>query len=415
MSSVVQVRCVDPSGRTCCVPNTLPKVRMKIHGQRDAMEIVGIEDQEQFVEDVRSIGQGSWAVVNTKHSSEHTLVPSPSLDAIMKLCIAGTWPLACPHNEGDLDAAASAAALDPSSPYSRTNPLFDSAMKQHMVPDSGSPEMMSPHDTGDGIRLVTMQSEVPIPSPSTSPDKLSPLDLAISNSRLLTPEATCTSVQDMQRPGAPDSRSSHSLDARMLASGAEADTDAGLESQVHGASAQCPDSQSPYPTRNTSAGLSTGDCNSTGAVPDTKHTADGGHSGENKHDGGDELFPGSWCWEVDSSTNDTIELSSIDSETQNAYESDLEEMVKESRKPPKCGKDAGPNGEAQKPEFNLMDEIQPYDGPPLGCEAAEYWGPEWLDDDGGVMEERLLSMTKVHPDAAAFATADECLHRSCRA
>eukprot|EP00892_Ulva_mutabilis_P009451 jgi/Ulvmu1/6879/UM031_0084.1 len=58
VKSIMQIRSVEPSGRTCCVPNSLGKVRMKLSGERNAIEIVGIHDQEQFVQDVQALQQG---------------------------------------------------------------------------------------------------------------------------------------------------------------------------------------------------------------------------------------------------------------------------------------------------------------------------------------------------------------------
>lgn len=148
--------------------------------------------------------------------------------------------------------------------------------------------------------------------------------------------------------------------------------------------------------------LEHGSCVDTAAAAPASLAADGMDecqtTRDNEDDGLDDngVVHASWCWDVDSSANDTIDQSSIDSETLNAYASDLEEMVRESKKRPQCASDDDCDGTQETSRMNLADEIQPYDGPPLGCEAAEYWGPEWLEDDGGLMDERLASMTKVH-------------------
>lgn len=250
----------------------------------------------------------------------------------------------------------------------------------------------SPRRNARKVKAPQLSTIAADASASSSPEKPSPLDLAMSNSRLLIPEETLASLQPVSGPlQAP--ASSHVLDAND-GSRPVLQTDT-----IHGSHQQ--ESVAQFPAPQTSDHQYDSSGNNAAAAADTTFP-DAIDKCQSNHDNEDNglvdngLVRASWCWEVESSANDTIDQSSIDSETLNAYASDLEEMVRESKKRPPCASDDDRDGTPRAGQLNLVEEIQPYDGPPLGCEAAEYWGPEWLEDDGGLMDERLASMTKVH-------------------
>ena len=305
---------------------------------------------------------------------------------------AGTWPLAAAGVENVAGPAClhNTASVLPDSPSSHINPLFDSAMRQQLVNPQPSPtrSLESPRLSASPPMLNKwLNADAVEQSTTSSPEKPTPLDKVMSNSCVLTPEATLAALHDPKVHYPRQSQQPQDTaivdQKHMLGGGTSTGAQAPQENPPPTAAAptarQSDDQCFSEPENRQQDGTQMQDC-----PPDTAEEG---------------TVPVSWCWEVDSSANETIDLSPVDSETRNAYAPDLAEMVRLSKLQPMNEEEPG-SGDSGRTRVNLVEEIQPYDGPPLGCEAAEYWGPEWLDDDGGEMDARLSKMTKVnsHPD-----------------
>eukprot|EP00892_Ulva_mutabilis_P009453 jgi/Ulvmu1/6880/UM031_0085.1 len=258
-------------------------------------------------------------------------------------------------------------------------------MRQKLVqsPPSPVPRAGSPRP------CAASQKKPPLPSSdrtaqseSSSPEKPSPLDIAMSQSSLLTAEATLAS---MPAPGIHDKdktlRSQDTASDSVPEGHACSNNQAGQPIHQPQESAANPVDRPGMPSLQRKDNAT---ADATKSIPDDEYKSP---------------MPGSWCWEVDSSDNDTFELSSVDSETERAYAPDLERMVREVTHASGKGQEGAVIEVPGRGSFNLVEEIQPYDGPPLGYEAAEYWGPEWLDDDGGELDAKLATMTKEEAEA----------------
>lgn len=278
------------------------------------------------------------------------------------------------------------AVLEPSS-KSHENPLFDSAIQQRMVLKPGSRSVTSPQQAESAQKPDVPDDTVQNASADSSPNKPSPLSLAISNSCVLVSEATRAFDSDLKqqdkvgktstRPGGEDMHSADEADKKQDPQPKEDASSLHDEptTPAHGKRKNdIPDVPGPVSLEDTS---------------DIEHMVVKGNG----------VVRSSWCWEVDSSANDSFDISPPGSDLLFGYASDLEELVEHTKTAPICDEADIPEDAPAIYSMNLADEIQPYDGPPLGCEAAEYWGPEWLEDDGGAMDERLATMTRVWSSA----------------